>query len=63
MTVMQCVLVAQGAKAGDVVGVQMGIDRLDQLQVELAHELQVAVDLFEHRIDDQRLAARRLAMR
>jgi len=49
--------VAQRAEPGDVVGVQMGIDRLDQLEVELAHKLQIAVDAFQHRIDDQRLAA------
>ncbi len=49
--------VAQRAEPGDVIGVQMGIDRLDQLEVKLAHELQVAIDLFQHRIDDQRLAA------
>ncbi len=34
-----------------------GIHRLDQLQVQLAHELHVAVHLFQHGIDDQRLAA------
>ena len=49
--------VAQRAEAGDVIGVQMRIDRLHQLQVELADELQVAIDLLQHRIDDQRLAA------
>src|SRR5271169_1961044 len=36
---------------------QMGIHRLDQFQVKLAHELQIAVDLFQNRIDDQGLAA------
>ena len=49
--------VAQRAEAGDVVGVQMGVDGLDQLEVEFADELQIAVDPLEHRIDDQRLAA------
>ena len=49
--------VAQRAEPGDVVGVQMRVDRLDQLEIELADELQIAVDLLEHRIDDQRLAA------
>src|SRR5207344_267202 len=39
------------------VGMQMGIDGLDQLKVELFDELDVAVDLLQHRIDDQRLAA------
>ncbi len=50
-------LVAQSAKACDVIGVEMRVDRLDQLQVELMDELEVAVDPFQHRIDDQRLAA------
>ena len=49
--------VAQRPEPGDVIGVQVRVDRLDQLQIELAHELQVAIDLLEHRIDDQRLAA------
>ena len=49
--------VAQRAEAGDVVGVQMRVDRLDQLEVELLHQLEIAVDLLQHRIDDQRLAA------
>ena len=40
-----------------MVGVQMGVDGLDQLEVELADELQIAVDPLQHRIDDQRLAA------
>jgi hypothetical protein len=39
-----------------LVGVQMRVDGLYQLEFELAHELQIAVDL-GHRIDDQRLAA------
>ena len=50
--------VAQLAEAGDVVGVQMGIDRLDQLQIELAQQLAVAIDLLQYGIEDQRLAAR-----
>ena len=49
--------VAQCAEARDVIGVQVGIDCLDQPEVELAHQLQVAIDLLQHRIDDQRLAA------
>jgi hypothetical protein len=40
-----------------VIGVQVGVDRLHQLQVELADELEVAIDLFKDRIDDQRFAA------
>ena len=49
--------VAQRADPGDVVGVQMRVDRLDELEVELVDELQVALDLLDDRIDDQRLAA------
>src|SRR6185312_9298534 len=49
--------IAQRAEPGDVVGVQVGVDGLDQLDVEFANELQVTLDLVEHRIDDQRLAA------
>ena len=50
--------VAQRPKACDVVGMQVRVHRLNQLQVELFHELQIAIDLLQHRIDDQRLAAR-----
>jgi hypothetical protein len=49
--------VAQGAQAGDVVGVQVRVHRLHQPQVELGQELDVARDLVEHGVDDQRLAA------
>ena len=49
--------VAQRAQPGDVIGMQVGIDGLDQLEVELAYELNVAVDLLQYRIDDQRFAA------
>ena len=40
--------VAQFAEPGDVVGVQMGIDGLDQPKVEFAQQLAVAIDLFQH---------------
>ena len=49
--------VAQGAKAGDVVGVEVGVDGFDKLEIEFAHELQVTVDLFQHGVDDQGLPA------
>jgi hypothetical protein len=49
--------VAQRAEPGDVIGVQVGIDGLDQLDVELTDELEIALHLVEHRVDDQRLAA------
>ena len=38
ITVMQWVRVAQRAEPGHVIGVQMRVDGLDQLQVELAHQ-------------------------
>ena len=40
-----------------MVGVQMRVDRLDELEIELLHQLEIAVDLFQHGIDDERLAA------
>jgi len=50
-------LVAQRAEAGDVIGMQMGVDRLDELEIKLADELKIAIDLLDHRIDDHGLAA------
>src|SRR5262250_189958 len=35
----------------------MRVRRLDQSEIELTHELQIAVNLLQHRINDQRLAA------
>jgi len=35
----------------------VGVDRLQQLEVQFTNELKVAIYLFQHRIDDQRLAA------
>src|SRR5450759_4998921 len=35
----------------------MGIDRLDQPEIEFAQQLAVAIDLLQHGIEDQRLAA------
>src|SRR5262249_4069690 len=49
--------VAQGTEPGNVIRVQMGIDSLHQAQVELADELQIAIDLLQHGVDHQRLAA------
>jgi hypothetical protein len=49
--------IAQRAKPGHVVGVQMRVHGLDQFNVELTHQLQIAIDALEDRIDDQRLAA------
>src|SRR5215475_2335089 len=36
---------------------QMRVYRLDQSEIELVDELDVAIDLLKHRVDDQRLAA------
>ena len=49
--------VAEFAEARDVIGVQVGIDRLHQPQIQLPEQLAVAIGLFQHRIEDQRLAA------
>ncbi len=48
--------IAQRAEARDVVGMNVRVDRLDQLEVQLLHQLQVPVDLLQDGIDDQRLA-------
>src|SRR5215472_13329714 len=49
--------VAQRAKSGNVIGMQMGVDRLDQFEIELANELEIALEFFQDWIDDQCLAA------
>src|SRR4029453_12652194 len=49
--------VEQRAEAGDVIGMDVGVDRLDQLEVELVDELQVAVNLLQDGINDEGLAA------
>src|SRR4030095_3374780 len=49
--------VAQSAKPSDVVGMQMRISRLDQLQIELPDDLKITINLFQHWINDQRFAA------
>jgi len=36
---------------------QVCVNCLDQLEIKLADELQIAVDLLDHRVDNQRLAA------
>lgn len=40
-----------------MIGVGVRVDRLDQPNIKLAHQLQIAVNLVEHGIDDQRLPA------
>src|ERR1700757_5300307 len=49
--------VAQLAQARDMVGMQMGVYRLDQFEIELAQELAVAVGLFQDGIENHGLAA------
>jgi len=51
-------VVTQRPQSGDVVGMEMGVDGFHKFQVELSDELKVAVDPFQHRIDDECLAAR-----
>ena len=50
-------LVAQFTEAGDVVGVTVRIDGLDQPKIEFIEQLNVTIDLFNNWIDDQRLAS------
>ncbi len=57
ITVMHWVRSRSAPETGDVIGVDVGVDGLDQPEIELLHQLEVAVDLLEHRIDDQRLTA------
>jgi hypothetical protein len=45
--------------AGDVVGVDVGVERQRQRQAELLHFGQVAVDAVDHRVDEQRLPVAR----
>ena len=40
-----------------MVGVQVGVHRLDQFEIELLDELQVAIHFFQHGIDDHRFPA------
>src|SRR6202012_3931766 len=49
--------VAQFAEAGDVIGMQMRVDSLDQLEVELAQQVAIAIGLLQHGVEDQGFAA------
>ena len=55
--------VAQRAEPGDMVGVKMSVHSLDQFEVELADQLQVAVDPLAHRSMISASPPCRLAMR
>jgi len=43
--------------AGNMVGMEVRVDRFDEAEIELIHELNVTIDLLQHRVDDQRLRA------
>jgi hypothetical protein len=49
--------VTQGAERRDVVGMDVCVDRFDQLQVHFVEELHVAIHLLKDGIYDQRFAA------
>ena len=49
--------VAKGTHGGNMVGMDMGVDNLHQLQVQLLQQPDIAVGFLEHRVDQQRLAA------
>ena len=48
--------IPKGTQARDVIGVNMGVDGLDQLEVEFIKQFQVALHLFQHGVDYQRLS-------
>ena len=48
---------AQRVEPGDVVGMEMRVDRLHQPEIELLEQLDIAVDPLQHGIDDERLAS------
>jgi hypothetical protein len=50
-------VIAQRTKTGQVIGVKVGIYRLNQLEPEVLHQLQIMVHFLQHWIDDQRLSA------
>jgi hypothetical protein len=49
--------VAKRPHGGDVIGMDMGIDGLDQLEIKLLQELNVTLGTVQHGIDQERLAA------
>jgi hypothetical protein len=40
-----------------MVGMQMGIDGLDQLDIEFTHQLAITIDSFQNRIEDHGFTA------
>jgi hypothetical protein len=51
-------MIAQRTEPGNMVGMQMRVDGFHELEIKFVNKVQIAVDLFEYRIDDQGLAAR-----
>jgi hypothetical protein len=49
--------IAQQARPGDVIGVDMRLDRGNQLETQLLDQLRIARNLLAHRVDQYRLAA------
>lgn len=49
--------IAERAETGNMVGMHVGIDGFDKIEIELFDELQVAINLFQDGVDDQRLTA------
>ena len=48
--------VSEGSEPSDVIGMEMGVHSLDELQVQLAQKLEVAIHLLQYGIDDQGFA-------
>ena len=48
--------VSEGSEPSDVIGMEMGVYSLDELQVQLAQKLEVAIHLLQHGIDDEGFA-------
>jgi hypothetical protein len=40
-----------------MIGMEMGVDRLDQPKIQLLEELDVTIHPLEHRVDDERFSA------
>ena len=47
--------VPEGTEPRDVIGMQVSVHSFDQLEVKLADELEIAIDLLQNRIDDEGL--------
>ena len=56
MTVMQSRPIAKRADSRDVVGMKMRVDRLDEPQIQLIQQLDVAINPLQDGIDDEGFA-------